>query len=565
MRRVIILSLCLIALFALSSATLTLGQGFTTLPTATPNSDTDGDGLPNTRDLCPTEPGPRENNGCPQTFPPPNAPPDNPPPNNLPPASGGDNPQPSGDVVNQPPFNPPSLPPDQCSVTPARDNRVNVRRSPSMDAEVLGVLMPGLVYPALGYVVNNAEVWMQLTNYEGSDGTVGYAAQSVVMSSSFCPRIDITMGDAADGFTSNPPDQPDLCYLSVGYDPAFWGSDYDAQLGDDPIVYAAFYFERQPGQPIFEGTPVWGVVSMDGYHELPPDSPLYFQDPDHAVAVASDQSDIDAAVSGGLGTAFNMAYPNPNGGVQAANGTIFYRLSDPEHVGNCGPIVAIDDLVSRPEDDGGDPQALQCFTHPGTTIVESCWCQTSDSACVDFLTSICYGGGAYVESGPDMTACWYEPAPAAAANRPGRLILAVSYQLGQVCEDDLSVWWIDLPRPTNDPFVLHDLGHGNCNDGFDQLPSMSRPSGAARMIARLPRPGINNLTGEASIADCDANGEIDAFQTPTPDCMLTRNADKEHVSWWQQVLDLTCPGGWIMATEIDADGDEVVTDATCDD
>lgn len=569
MRRAVILILFLFALLAWGSATLTVGQGvIIVLPTATPNHDSDGDGLPDTRDQCPTQAGPIDNNGCPQTFPQPNPNPsdNNPPVDPLPPASGGDNTQPSGESVNPPPFVPPALPTDRCVITPAVDNRINVRRSPSMDGEIIGRLLPGVVYDALGYVVSNGEVWMQLTSYEGSDGTVGYAAKSVVLSSVFCPQIETTPGGAAGGFTALPPADPTLCYLSVGYDPAFWGSAYDAQLGNDPVVYAAFYFERQPGQPIFAGTPVWGVITMNGFNMLPPESPLFFQDTDHAVAAASEQSDISAAINGGVGIATNMAFPNPNGGVQAANGTTFYRLSDADHIGNCGPIVAIDDLVSSPDSGNPNPQALQCFTHPGTTIVDSCWCETGDSACVNTLTSICYGGGAYVDSGPDMTACWYDPPPTASVDNPGRLIMAVADDVWRwSCVDDLTVWWIDLHEPTNDPFAPHDLGDGHCIPGFDQLPQTSRPAGATRLLARLPSAGIGNLVGEPNIADCDANGMIDSFQNPTPDCTLTRNGDKEHASWWQQVLDLTCPGGWLMVTEIDADGDEIVTDAACDD
>jgi len=37
---------------------------------------------------------------------------------------------------------------------------------------------------------------------------------------------------------------------------------------------------------------------------------------------------------------------------------------------------------------------------------------------------------------------------------------------------------------------------------------------------------------------------------------------KEDAGWWETVLDLACPGGWSFITEIDADGDEVVTDVT---
>ena len=87
------------------------------------------------------------------------------------------------------------------------------------------------------------------------------------------------------------------------------------------------------------------MVSIDGFHELPPDSPLAFLNPDNAAAVASDPAVIAAAMNGGVSAAFDLAFPNPNDGIMAPNGTTFYRLSSPEQYGNCGPIVSIDDFA----------------------------------------------------------------------------------------------------------------------------------------------------------------------------------------------------------------------------
>jgi len=529
--------------------------------------DTDGDGTPDSGDECPTVAGPRENRGCPPADnPPPNEPPSSEPPPNEPPSS-------------VPPFSPPALPTDGCYVTPANGNQINVRKAPDMTADILGFLLPGVVYAADGYVMNGADVWFQLSTYENSSGALGYSARSVLVYTT-CPEIpaDASVGaEAADGFAGNPLPDVTLCYLSVGYDPSFYGSGFDAQLGDESVAYGAFYFESEPGEPIQAGTPVWGVVFLDGFHELPPDSVLYFQDPDNAVAVVSDQSVIDAAMSGGVGAAFNLAFPNPNGGIMATNGTTFYRLSSPEHVGNCGPIVpdAIDDFAVA---DGGPDvaQAIQCFTKPGTSTVTDCWCETGDSDCVDFLVSICWGGGAYIDAGPDNTACWFENVEPASDDlvQAGRGDIepttrdTARRQL-EACGDDLTVWWIEQPNPYGDPFELHDPSGGNCDDPFGGMFDTPPAAGMVRLVTGRSDENITDPTGNP---DCDANGIPDNVEFPQPICgdltsdLPDGNSAKETAAWWAQVLNLTCGGSdWIIMLEIDEDGDEVVTDAQCTD
>lgn len=516
-----------------------------------PQADADGDGTPDDGDECPTVAGPRENRGCP----PAENPPANEPPVNDPPSS-------------VPPFSPPALPIDGCFVTPANPNSINVRKAPELAADVIGFLLPGVTYAADGYVMSGADVWYVLSSYENSTGDTGYASASVVKASNFC--ADLTPGndastrpEVADDFAQPEPPAVSLCYLSVGYDPAYYGSGYDAQLGNDSIPYGAFYFAKNPGEPIAPGTPISGVVFLNGYHELPPDSPLFFQNPDNAVAVASNPAVISAAMNGGLGVAFDLAFPNPNGGIMATNGTTFYRLSSPEHYGSCGPIVSIDDFATT--SDQGVIQPMQCAAQQGTTLLEACWCETSDSTCVNQLTSLCQGGGAYIEAGPDTTACWFDESDSGANTR--NPVIASAINNLNNCADDLTVWWAEVPNPYGDPFELHDFG-GNCANTFDAVFDLPLETGRTRLIV-----GRGSDTTVPTDADCDENGVPDEIQFPQPPCrdILTtgvpdNTSAKETAGWWAQVLNLTCGGSdWIIMLEIDEDGDEVVTDAQCTD
>ncbi|MDX2139263.1 MAG: SH3 domain-containing protein [Chloroflexota bacterium] len=564
---------CLLLLTLALSVGSSMAQGFTTNPTPTPvpATDTDGDGVPDSDDQCPTAPGTRENRGCPVTIvtPPPEpvtpVPPGQPEPGITTPVPPGEPTPGSAPVTTVPPFVPPALPVDGCYVTPANNSRVNVRSAPDLSAGILGNLLPGVVYAAEGYVVNGTDIWFRLTTYEGSTGTPGYASRTVLLYTG-CPEIP---GDNAlnptmpSGFAANPTEDPVLCFLSVGYDPAYWGSDYDAQLGNESVAWGAFYFESEPGQPILAGTPVWGVVYLDGYNELPPDSPLAFLNADNAVAVASDPDVIAAAVNGGVDAAFDLAFPNPNGGVMAPNGTIFYRLSDPEHVGTCGPIVNVaDDLVSVPDDDV-ELQGMQCFPIPGTTTVSDCWCESDDAACMAVLVAICYGEGSRLDTGSDYSVCWYgEDTAQATIDQP---FFDYVMQGMSVCEGDLSVWWLELPSGYRGPRSLQSPDMGVCLPGWEFLPT--RGTVGTRVVAGRTSPIVDPV----NVTDCDGNGIPDFAQHPLPDCLIddfapttgATDARDESPDWWRDVLDLTCPGDWIMMLGTNEDGEEIVTDAQC--
>jgi hypothetical protein len=284
----------------------------------------------------------------------------------------------------------------------------------------------------------------------------------------------------------------------------------------------------------------------------------------------------DGFVLNGAEPWFRLAvYEGATGAVGYSSGSVLsYTTLCPQLVLN--PVVQnpASDFTQNPTPNplnemipigGEDTQALQCFTRPGTTVVESCWCPSNDTVCVQQLTSICYGAGAYIENGLDMTACWYgENAPV--TDPAGLAALLEVLPAIDYCADDLTVWWADVPNPYGDPFQLHDIDRGICGEDLSQISTMTRPAGTGRLIARLSRPEMMNLQADVTLVDCDLNGALDHFEALAPPCAAPRSADKELVSWWAPVLDLTCGGtGWIMQTEIDAAGDEIVTKAHCDD
>ncbi|MDX2075908.1 MAG: thrombospondin type 3 repeat-containing protein [bacterium] len=165
-------------------------------PATTNPVDSDGDGLSDTEDLCPTVAGTRENRGCPvtevTTVPPPPPPSSDPTPN----------PPPNPDPITVPlvVFTPPALPSDGCYVTSPTNNNVNVRQDPEMNAPIIGQLLPGTLYNALGYIEKEGEFWIALTNYEGTTGAIGFASASVLLSSG-CNQI--ALAEAARMRTQN--------------------------------------------------------------------------------------------------------------------------------------------------------------------------------------------------------------------------------------------------------------------------------------------------------------------------------------------------------------------------
>lgn len=163
-----------------------------------PATDTDGDGIPDTDDQCPRRPGPRDNRGCPTND---NGGDGSTQPEVTPgtaPDSDGDGvadssdrcPKVAGTAANNgcPPFTPPALPTDGCYVTPNGDFAVNVREDADGSSAVLGFLLAGTVYKADGYVMVGTDIWFVMPNYENFVGMMGYASRDVLLASA-CGEI----------------------------------------------------------------------------------------------------------------------------------------------------------------------------------------------------------------------------------------------------------------------------------------------------------------------------------------------------------------------------------------
>lgn len=124
--------------------------------------DTDGDGLPDNIDVCPTQAGPREYNGCPDSD-------GDGTSDNIDacPTQGGPDFN-RGCPVEQPAENPvpenttnPVRPvvDGECTVATFLSTAVNVREYPSPDAPVLGTLDPAVLHPVYGMHVLPDATW----------------------------------------------------------------------------------------------------------------------------------------------------------------------------------------------------------------------------------------------------------------------------------------------------------------------------------------------------------------------------------------------------------------------
>ncbi|MFQ3648016.1 MAG: thrombospondin type 3 repeat-containing protein [Anaerolineae bacterium] len=162
---------------------------------ATPIPDTDGDGLPDNADSCPTQPGPRDNAGCPVSAPPSDRDGDGTPDNaDACPDQGGprDNagcpvsapPQPT-----RPPYRP-APPPDtqNCYATPASENNVNVREQPTTQGRILRGLAPNTHLLVLDATINpQGQTWFQVQLPEG----LAFVADSAVVVQGNCSNLPV--------------------------------------------------------------------------------------------------------------------------------------------------------------------------------------------------------------------------------------------------------------------------------------------------------------------------------------------------------------------------------------
>jgi hypothetical protein len=204
------------------------------LPTATPAPDSDGDGLPDSADACPTQPGPRENRGCPVSAPPPSDRDGDGTPDDrdaCPDQSGPDwnrgcpatAPSPtSAPQPTRPPYRP-APPPDtqNCYATPASETNVNIREQPTTQGRILRGLAPNTHLLVLDASINpQGQTWFQVQVPEG----IAFVADAAVVVQGNCANLPgVTLAPQAGSMPTG------LCFI----DPAKVAGDFNAGALDD--------------------------------------------------------------------------------------------------------------------------------------------------------------------------------------------------------------------------------------------------------------------------------------------------------------------------------------------
>lgn len=402
--------------------------------------DTDGDGLPDSDDACPRQPGPRDNRGCPI---------DEDENNN----DDSDNDEDEDRPSSEPPDNDP----------PADDREPEVP-PPSVTAEP--------------------------------------------------PPLDITTEE-----------RPTLCHLSVGFDSPTWSDDPEVPS----VPYAAFYFESIPGEPLPAGTPAWGVVWVADFITL--------ADAENVFAIAPDPALYETAVNSGYGGTYN--WPTLNGGIQSADQKLWRLTGDVDIPGACGEIVGtIDDFtpVPRPQ----PPVDIDDLQSPDIDRPTLC-----------HLT-VGYDAPTWSENYPEMDSVPYAT-------------FYFEWAPGLPMPAGLPIWgvawvadYINLADANNVVSIAPDpaLYETAVNSGYGGTYNWPTPThgGVQSLDQKLWR-----LTTDTNPGSC---GPIIGLDDITiGDTGATANEDPD---WWREVLDLMCPGDWLMILEINEAGEEVVADAQCD-
>ena len=210
MKRMLVILFSLMLIFSVGSAVVS----------AQTRDDTDGDGIPNSADNCPNQPGPRTNGGCP-----------------LPDTGGNgggsqdrdgdgvadfvdrcpdqpgtgftqgcpaDQPQPTTNAP-LPPASTFSLPPlpetGECMLATRSAQHVNIRAAASMQSPIVGTLNPSLTYPVIAQFVQADGNWLRIA--------AGWVAEWVVREGGNCDILAHIQFSAL-FFNSNPgpPDSP---------------------------------------------------------------------------------------------------------------------------------------------------------------------------------------------------------------------------------------------------------------------------------------------------------------------------------------------------------------------
>jgi len=297
-------------------------------------------------------------------------------------------------------------------------------------------------------VVTNGsgETWYQLVNYQGSTGTPGFSAGSVLNATTDCVEIDLP----SNGTTPNSMDDfvevsVALCDMSVGWDAPTWST---SEPQGESVVDMALWFAYEPGVNIPAGTNALGVIYLRDGVNLP--------DSGNILTMMTDPLVLDTALNSDNPAAYG--YPTDANAVQSGD-AIFYRLTDDigqidDETGRCGPIVAEIDEFASTEGSGPFWDEPTCYYDQNGGL-EVCGCPSNDGECLSVLITECPLLGGEIDLGPETSACWYDER---VTPEPSVADLVQETSVPGVVVDDFAV-------STPDAGILE--GRPSCDEDFE--------------------------------------------------------------------------------------------------
>lgn len=575
-------------------------------PVDDPTNDSDGDGLSDPDDQCPHAGGPTWTGGCPEDDVPPPSQPD---PNDVP------------DPGRDDPFIPPVFPSDGCYVTPNGNFSVNVRKATDVTALQLGYLLPGVVYKSDGYMTVGADNWFVMNEYENNADDTGYAFGGVLLSSGCDQSIGSGVEPAADDVTARP--STPLCHLTVGYDSPTWSNDPAVPSYTYAAFWFAME-PGQPipaGTQAWGVIYVADFITLPDHNNIvaiAPDAALFAEASNSPYAGFYNWPTMHGGIQSGDTQLFRLSPPYNSGACGPIVGIDDFAPAPDVPDDGVGVIQpSINEFACTMETpfnwvfafNYAPDQVVPAGTHPIAILNGdheiagdvNLWTTSMKLLGDKHYEYISYEGWAELpRTGGD---CGWSGDHASVAvlghNNFKQIGIAVHtyHDAGQDGNDllivnngdgsdfleddgDLDLYLVNAPGGDNDPDwpwqvgVLIVFGEEvptrNTNTVEYCIYLEVQEAGVFEEVCyevEVPL-GCTLVAQEAGvyklvcIDDLQNDGESDDETIDTLSIGDQGETRKEDAAWWATVLDLACPGGWSYITEIDADGDEVVTDVT---